>query len=126
MHLLAADRSVGGAAAHREVVASDDDRPPIDAPAPKHEIGRQERLQFAIRAVLRFAGEGADFVEAAWIEQRIDALAHRELASIVLALDLVRSAHLPRQRLAAAQFFDIGFPAHASTLGSHDYTIGQW
>jgi hypothetical protein len=52
-------------------------------------------------------------VEAAGIEQRLDAFAHSEAARIVLALDLVRPAHLPRQRLAAAQFLDLGFPAHA-------------
>ena len=41
----------------------------------------------------------------------------------MLALDLVRPAHLPGHRLAAAQFLDIGFPAHASTPGRRDYSI---
>ena len=64
MHLLAADRRVGGAAAHREVVAADHDRPAVDAAAPEHEVGRLERLELAIVAVLRAAREGADLVEA--------------------------------------------------------------
>ena len=46
------------------------------------------------------------------VEQGVDPLAHGELAGIVLALDLVGPAHLPRQRLAPAQFLDLGFPAH--------------
>ena len=57
----------------------------------------------------------ADLVEAVRVEQRGDALAHRELAGIVLALDLVRPAHLARQRLAPAQFLDVAVPAHLST-----------
>ena len=62
-------------------------------------------------------------MEATRIEQLSDPLAHRELAAVVLALDLVGPAHFPGERLAAAQFLDIGFPAHASTPGRRDYSI---
>ena len=66
-------------------------------------------------------------MEAVLVEQRVDALAHGEAAGIVLALDLVRPAHLPRERLAPPQLLDVGFPAHVlprvSTIGQCDYTI---
>ena len=126
-HLLLPDRRVGRAAAHREIVAADHDRPAVDPAAAEHEIRRLERLELAVLAVLGAAGERADLVEAAGIEQRVDALAHGELAGVVLALDLVGPAHVPRERLAAAQFLDIGFPAQvtprASTPLPGDYTI---
>jgi biotin carboxyl carrier protein len=124
-HLLAADRGIGRTAAHGEIVTADHDRPALDPPAPEHEIGGPERLKLAIVAVLRASGECADLVKAAGIEQLLDPLAHREPPGIVLALDLVRPAHLARQGLTAAQFLDIGFPAHASTPGRRDYSIGQ-
>ncbi len=124
-HLLAADRRIRRAAAHGEIVAADHDRPAFDPPAPEHEIRGLERLKLAVVAILRAARERADLVKAAGIEQLLDPLAHREPAGIVLALDLVRPAHLARQGLAAAQFLDIGFPAHASTPGRRDYSIGQ-
>ena len=63
-------------------------------------------------------------MEAAGIEQRVDALAHGELAAVVLALDLVGPAHLPRERLAPAQFLDVGFPAHPrAPPAAGDYSI---
>src|SRR4029077_20824358 len=123
LDLLAADRGIGRAATHREIVSADHARAAFYPPAPEHEIGRLERLEFAIRAILRAPGERADFMEAARIEQLSDPLAHRELAAVVLALDLVPPAHLPGERLAAAQFLDIGFPAHASTPRRRCYSI---
>src|SRR5262249_21961247 len=114
-HLLLPDRRIGGAAAHREVVTADHDRAIVDAAAPEYEIGRLERRDLTLRAVLGAAGKRADLTEAAGIEQRLDALAHGEAAGIMLALDLVRPAHLARQRLTATQFLDVGFPAHPST-----------
>jgi len=59
------------------------------------------------------AGDGADLVEGALVDQPVDALAHGQPAAIVLALDLVRPAHLPRQRLAPTQFFQFRLPGHA-------------
>jgi hypothetical protein len=45
----------------------------------------------------------------------------------VLALDLLGPAHLAGERLAAAQFLDVGFPAHAlphpSIVVRRDYSI---
>ena len=42
---LVADRAVGGATAHGEVVAADDDRAAVDAAASAHEVRRRERLR---------------------------------------------------------------------------------
>ena len=126
-HLLLPDGGIGGAAAHREVVAADHDRSAVDPAASEHEIGRLQRLKLAVVAVAAAPRDRADLVEAVRVEQAVDALAHREPAGIVLALDLFGPAHLPGERLAPPQFFDLGFPAHPapriSTIGTGDYSI---
>ena len=66
----------------------------------------------SVRVVLGLAGDGADLVEAAAIDQAVDALAHGEPAAVVLALDLVGAAHPPRQLLARAQLVELRLPAH--------------
>jgi len=109
---LVLDAAIVGAAAHGEIVAGDGHRAPVDAPAAEDQVGRREIGQRAVSAVLRDAREAADLVEGTFVQQLVYALAHRELAAVVLALDLVRPAHLFRERLAAAQFLDLFFPAH--------------
>ena len=79
-------------------------------PRPNTKLAGWNDCDLAALAVLRAARERADLVEAARIEQAVDPLAHRELSAIALALDLVRPAHLPGERLAAAQFLDIAVP----------------
>ena len=46
------------------------------------------------------------------IDQAVDALAHGQLAGIVLPLDLVGAAELGRQPLALAQLVQFRLPAH--------------
>src|SRR6185312_1266037 len=85
MVALAADRTVGMAAARREVVGADDGGAPVD-PAPAADVVRGRELgdpTFVV--VAREAGDRADLVEAAGIEQQVDALATSELAAIALA-----------------------------------------
>ena len=120
---LVLDAAVVGAAAHREIVAGHRHRPPVDTSAPVNEVGRREvdelaRARIFSFTVFRPARQAADFVERARIEQPVDALAHRQLAAVVLALDLVRPAHLLRERLAPAQLLDFLFPAHAQSLSA--------
>jgi hypothetical protein len=66
-------------------------------------------------------------MEAVRVEQAVDALAHGQPAGVVLALDLFGPAHLPGERLAPAQLFDVGFPAHNAprTRPSHRATIAS-
>lgn len=113
-HLLLVDRRVGGAAAYGEVVAAHRHRPALDAAATTDEVRGLEVEQLAVPVVLRLAAQRADLVEAAGIEQLIDALPYRELAAVVLALDLVRPAHASAHRLAAAQLVDLRLPAHGA------------
>ena len=84
----------------------------LDAAAPANEIGRHEIYQLAIGAVFGPAGDGADLVERIRIEQSLDTLAHRQLAAVALALDLVFAAHLAGQGLATAQLVDFRLPGH--------------
>ena len=70
----------------------------------------------AVLAVAALAGQRADLVERARVEQRVDALAHRQLAPGVLALDLLRATHGVGQRLAPMQLVDVVLPGHASPM----------
>ena len=63
-------------------------------PCPTTDVGRQEAGQLARVVVLALARERAGLVEAAGIEQALDALAHGELAGGVLARDALGAAHL--------------------------------
>jgi hypothetical protein len=112
----------GRAAAHREVVAADHDWRESMRPRPNTKLAGWRAFDLVVR-VLCAAGECADLVEAVGIEQRRDPLAHCQPPGIVLALDLIRPAHLPRQRLAPPQFLDVALPTHLSTPRSADYSI---
>jgi hypothetical protein len=65
--------------------------------------------------VTGFAGELADFLEGAGVEQPRDALAHRELALGVVALDRRGAAALLGECPPAMNFLDFRFPAHGSS-----------
>ncbi len=109
---LAGDRRVGRATAHREIVTGENDRASADFGGAEHEVRRGERAQLAIGVVVGDTCQRADLVKAAGIADRGDPLANRQLAEFVLARDLVRAAHRVRQRLAAAQLFDLVSPTH--------------
>ena len=115
---LGGDRGVGRAAADGEIVADDHDRPAVDQPAAEHAIRRRERGEVAGGIVLGLAGDGADLVEASRIDEERNALAHRQPATIVLALDLVGAAHLAREAFAAHQLIEFGLPVHAAPPGA--------
>ena len=119
VHLLLEDRRVGGAAAHREVVAGHDDRSAVDAAPPHHEVRGRHVDDVAVVVVGGAAGERADLVEGSGIEQRVDAFAHGQLALRVVLGDLLVAAHPPRERAAARELVELGFPAaHELTAGS--------
>ena len=67
---------------------------------------------FDDRIYKRAPGNRADFVEAATVDEPIDAFAHGEAPPVMLALHLVRPAHAPGELLAAAQFLHLRFPSH--------------
>ena len=90
-------------------------RPSIHGAA-HHAIGRRELGQRSRLAVFGLAGDGADLVEAALVDQAVDAFAHREPAAVVLALHLVGAAHLAGHALARPQFVQLRLPGHKSVL----------
>jgi hypothetical protein len=53
-------------------------------------------------------------VERAVVDEGGDALAHGELPAVVLASDLLGTAHAMRQRLPPAQLGDLGRPVVAA------------
>ena len=111
-HHLLPDGGVGRPAADGEVVGLDHRAAPVDAALADDRVGRQEARQLARVVVLALAGEAPGLVEAAGIEQALDALAHGELAGGVLARDALGPAHLARELLAAAQLVELGLPRH--------------
>jgi hypothetical protein len=68
--------------------------------------------QFACLIVFADARDSAHFVEAAAIDQSIDALANGKTALIVLPLDLVGAAHLLCKGFAPRKFVQFGLPVH--------------
>ena len=110
---LGPDRGVGRAAPHGEVVAGDHHRAPVDLGHAADEVRRQERLQLAVVVVRAHAGDRAELVEGAAVDDPLDALADGELAELVLAGHLVGAAHLVGQLGAYAPAHR--FPASSSS-----------
>ena len=114
--LLLPNRGVRRAAAHREVVAGRDHVAPVDLAAAEDEVARREALELAVHVVTGASADGADLVERVRVEQARDALTHGELPRLALPRDLLRAAHLQRQRFAPPQLVDLCLPAHAACL----------
>ena len=110
---LLADRRIGRPAAHREIVARDDDRAAVDRRPAKHVVRRGQFDQIPVLVVPRLACNRADLVKAGTIDQSGDALAHGQLAGVVLALDPLGPAKLAHLPLAFAQLVQFRLPAHA-------------
>lgn len=108
-----ADRRIGRAAAHREIVAGDDHRAAVNRRPAEHIVRRRQLDQVALVVVTRATGDRADLVKAAGIGQRVDALAYGQLARIVLSLDPLGAAELARLPLALAQLVQFRLPAHS-------------
>ncbi len=73
-------------------------------------------FQLALLVIFAETGDGADLVEAAGIDDAVDALADSQAALVVLTLDLVRPAHLPREGFAPGQFLELRLPTHSFPL----------
>ena len=86
-------------------------RPSSSRPA-EHEVGRLEAAA-AVGLEDLLAGDGADLVERARVDELVDPLADGELAVLVLAGDLVGAAHLSGLGLEAAQLVDLRLPVVA-------------
>src|SRR5215210_7320426 len=97
---LLPDRGVGGAAPDGEVVALYDRAPSVDPALPDDRVRRHEVRELAVVAVACASGQCAGLVEAAVVEQPLDALADREPAGRVLARDALLAAHPARELLA--------------------------
>ncbi len=114
--LLGADRGIARAAAHGEIITADDNGTAVDAAAPHDEVAGKKFGHLTGFVVGRLAGDAADLVEGAGIEHLVDALAHREALVVVLALDLLRAAHLVGELLTRPKLVDFLLPAHVRKL----------
>ena len=115
---------LGGAAADGEVLAAYRDVATVDL-AEAHDIRRgRELLELAVLVEPR-AGERADLVEGAVVEQDVEAFADRVLAAVVLALDAVRLAAGARQLGALPDLVDPVLPDHRAAP-PRPCALGGW
>ena len=84
----------------------------VDLAAPHHHVGGGQVDQIVATVIFGLAGDTAEFAEGILVEQPFDTFAHREPATIVLALHLVGAAHPLRHLLTAAQLVHFRLPAH--------------
>jgi hypothetical protein len=110
--VLALDGRVGGAPAHGEVVAAHHHRPAVDARAPEHEVRGREVHQVVALVVLGAAGDLADLVERARVDEPLDALPDRQAPTIVLPLHPLGPAERFGEGLTAAQLVHLRLPVH--------------
>jgi hypothetical protein len=110
--MLLLDRGVGGATAHGEVVAADHDRPAVDPGPPEDEVRRREVGEVVVTVVARLAGDLAQLVKAAGVDEPVDPLADGQSAAVVLSLDARGAAELLGKRLAPPQLLHLGLPSH--------------
>src|SRR5262249_36295371 len=107
---LALDRGIRRAATQREVVAGDHDGPALQQAAAKYAVTRNERGDVAPLVIRGLAGDAADFMEAAGVQQAIDAFANRQPAALMLPRDAFRPTQFTGQRAPMAEFGEFRFP----------------
>ncbi len=110
-HLLAMDCGVSRASAHGRIITADYDTAAIDTAGAEYEVGGPELNQLAIFVFGR-ACKRTVFVKRARIEQTINTLAHREFATVVLTLDVLRTPHLPSEFGPPSNLVQFVFPGH--------------
>ncbi len=110
---LFADRRIGRTAAHGEIITRDDNRPAVDGAPAKHIVRWCQLDEVPLLVIAGPPGDRADLVKAGGIHQRVDALAHGQLAGVVLALHPLGAAQLAGLPLALAQLVQFRLPAHA-------------
>ena len=117
VNLLLIDRRVRGSAAHREIVAADHDRTPVDPTATHDEVGGRHVDEIAVVVVRRATGERADLVERTVVEQRGDPFPNCELPLRAVPFDLLHATHAPRELGPARQLLELRLPTHLSGPG---------
>ena len=110
--LLAVARPAG-AAAHREVLAADGDRTPVDG-GEAHDVGCRRYADELAVDVASLAGEPADLLEGAGVDQPVDALANRQATLAVVLGDRLGTAELRRLGPPQTQLLDLRVPAAGS------------
>src|SRR5262249_36980540 len=93
------------AAEHGEILAEDVDQPAVDRAVAGHHAVTRHFLVLHAEIDRAMLDEHVVFFERAGIEQRIDALACRQLALGVLRLDAALAAAQARRRPAPLQLF---------------------
>ena len=97
------------AAAHGEILAAHRDRTTVDAGKP-HDVGRRGNAAELAVGIAALAGEDADLLKAALVDQPVDALADGEAALLVVLGDRFRTAELQRLASPQAQLGGLGVP----------------
>ena len=114
--VLAPDGRVGRPAAHRKIVAADDDGAPVHRGAPEHEVGRREAREVVLLVVGRATGELAQLVKGPRVHELRDALADRVAAPVVLPLHPLGPAELLGELLAVPELVHLRLPVLAGSV----------
>jgi hypothetical protein len=98
-----------------EVFCENHDVPAIDrSPAGDDRIA-ERTLVFDSKTLALVPDEGVDFLERTLVDQKLDALARRQLASVVLTIDGPLIVSLLRLCAQTSEFLNLVFCGHRSS-----------
>ena len=92
-----------------EVLAANHDRAAVDL-GQSADVGQRREVPELAVFVCPVTGQPADLVEAARVDERVDAVADGQLAQLALAIDAFLAAHLEGELAAEVEFIDFGLP----------------
>ena len=107
------------AAPHGEVVAFHHHSATAEIAPAVNEVGGPKPGEAALLVVRGNAGDRADLMERAGIEEPVHPFSHRELALAVMAGDLLRPTHLAHEALPPAELLKLRLPALGLALAAH-------
>src|SRR6202011_4208371 len=100
-------------AKNREVLGEDEHQPSFDASVPGDEAVAVELLLGHAEIVRAVRNQPVGFLERTLVEQKLDALAGRHLALLMLPFAALLPAALRSQAVALLQFFEFLFQVHS-------------
>ena len=113
MGLFPGNTGIGCAAAHGEIIACNDNIAAIQLAATADEIARAEIDDIAFVVIGSGAGKRTHFAERAVIQQGVYPFPNRQLAIVMMPVDLFLAAHAIGKLFAFLELFDFLFPGHA-------------
>ena len=114
--MLFLDRSVGGSAANRKVVAADNHLPTIDFGPSEDKIRRRQFFEVVVIVIFRKTRDFTEFAEGIGISHLLDTFPNRQATAVFLAFHSFGTTEFLRKGLAAFQFFEFRLPRHIRSI----------